>query len=373
MLVIKWHTHLMALVYVYLFVELIISRFANQRKIRSYVLPIFIGLFSTETILSLTDWVKTHSEKNYQVYVSPYGKQPDLIRYYWVDDPFSSKHLKDPEYSFIRHMNSIGYSNVEWMLKKKKDELRILCLGDSFTEGDGAHKDSSYVSFLRRKLNTKYQQPITVMNAGKCGSDPFFNYINYRDRLSVFQPDIIVQTISTHDITDDIYLRGGMERFGKDSIVSFTGRPHSNMELLYSISYTSRIFFRWLEYNELLVRPVTPKQSEIIQKSCLRLFKDYYRLVSNNQATLVIVFLPGQQQINDSYPPYFLDLIRETRRIPLHTIDLLPYYHALAHEPFNFYWVNNAHHNAKGYEMMADGIFESLEKQGLLISGTRAQ
>lgn len=66
MLAIKWHTHLMALVYAYLLVELIISRFTNRTKIRSYVLPIFIGLFSTETVLSLTDWVKTHSEKNYQ-------------------------------------------------------------------------------------------------------------------------------------------------------------------------------------------------------------------------------------------------------------------------------------------------------------------
>lgn len=267
-------------------------------------------------------------------------------------------------------MNSIGYSDIEWTHKKEKDELRILCLGDSFTEGDGAHEDSSYVSFLRRKLNADYQQPITVMNAGKCGSDPFFNYINYRDRLLVFQPDIIIQTISTHDITDDISLRGGMERFGKDSIVSFTGSPRPNVELLYSISYTSRIFFRLFGYNELLIQPATPKQSEIIQKLCSRLFEDYYRLASDNEAKLVVVFLPSKQQINEGYPPYFLDLIQETKRIQLHTVDLRFYYQKVANEPSSFYWVKNSHHNAMGYEMMADGILEALNSQGILFSET---
>ncbi|MCO5247753.1 MAG: hypothetical protein M9887_02220 [Chitinophagales bacterium] len=50
-----------------------------------------------------------------------------------------------------RKQNSLGLSDKEWIKEKPTGTYRIICLGDSFTEGDGVDYEHSYVQALQRK------------------------------------------------------------------------------------------------------------------------------------------------------------------------------------------------------------------------------
>jgi lysophospholipase L1-like esterase len=59
------------------------------------------------------------------------------------------------------------------------------------------------------------------MNAGICGSDPCYDFMQLKDHLLAYQPDMIIQMISTNDASTDLQLRGGLERFQADGTVKY--------------------------------------------------------------------------------------------------------------------------------------------------------
>jgi hypothetical protein len=174
---------------------------------------------------------------------------------------------------------------------EKKGRKRILALGDSFTEGDGAPFDSSYVALMRGYAGDSYE----IMNAGTCGCDPFNNFMNLRDRLLIFQPDVIIQSISSSDMNCDILVRGGLER----GITDYS--PW--WEPLYEVNYTSRIFFRAFGYNELLRKnSMSEAEENRVNNLTIDSFKQYSQLCQKNHILLLIVMHPGREKVvNNKY------------------------------------------------------------------------
>jgi len=81
--------------------------------------------------------------------------------------------------------------------------------GDDFTEGDRAPYDSSYLATLRKLFTA--DSTVYIRNAEIRRSDPFMNIIRHSDRLRTFNPNIIMQTLSSGDLNADMIIRG-MER-----------------------------------------------------------------------------------------------------------------------------------------------------------------
>jgi hypothetical protein len=105
------------------------------------------------------------------------------------------------------------------------------------------------VALLKQKFLAA-DDSVDLMNAGVCGSDPFENYMNFKNRLQIYKPQLIIQTLTTTDITTDSRLCGGMERFQENETVKYKAAPW--WEPLYAFSYISRLFFKMAGYNELL-------------------------------------------------------------------------------------------------------------------------
>lgn len=125
---------------------------------------------------------------------------------------------------------------------QNQNGFRILCLGDSFTEGDGAPSDSSWVKELTRKLDENFDTNFLVYNAGVCGSDVYFdNKILENVLYKTFKPDFVIQAINASDVTDIIY-RGGQDRFNTDGTTSCKDCP--KWEKLYQYSYLFRGLIR---------------------------------------------------------------------------------------------------------------------------------
>ena len=363
---IKWHTHLFFIFLLYILSLGILKLFRASKKIVFTHFLCFLGLFFTEVILIITGINKTPTEKIYGFYSDGYidSKQ----RYYWIDKPHSTKVLQTEEFYFERKMNSLGYSDYEWEEEKDSNEYRILCLGDSFTEGDGAHVDSSYVAHLRRLLVDRYpNRNISVLNAGKCGSDPFFNFKNYEDILYKYTPNLIIQTLSSSDLFSDIFMRGGMSRFGENYTLNMASTPQIR-KFIFAISYTSRVLFKLFGFNENLIKSTSFFQhKDKYLKITFSLIKKFRNESLKNDNHFLLVILPEKKEVLDNYPPVFTELLEKIKKEHIDFIDLREYYQHYFGAQVNteidqYYWKQDAHHNAIGYELMANGIFEKLSK-----------
>lgn len=347
---IKWHTHLLFPFILFLFLYYIFKLLKASKKHINTLFVIYLCFHFFEIFVQITGIGKTPNEKKLGYYSTHYPLST-IENYYWIDKPNTKKILSTNEFKFTRFTNKMGYSDIEWKEKKEPDEIRILSLGDSFTEGDGAHKDSTYPSFLKH-LFKKENFNVSVLNAGKCGSDPFFNFMNYKDRLINYHPDIILQTISTQDIMFDLPQRGGLERFEDNLKLSF---QHKNKirKLIFALCYTSRPIYYAVGYKRLM-RIKTNKE---VISGIKNLFNKYESLTLKNDCKLIIVIHPLKEEVENGYNDITKSVINFLKK-KYEVIDLRSYYKRKK----NCYWIEDSHFNSKGYEIMAKGIYENLKQ-----------
>lgn len=287
--------------------------------------------------------------------------------YYHVWFNGNSHQVRKSEFTLFRYTNTLGFPDSEWPIQKTTRK-RILAIGDSFTEGDGAVKDSCYPTLLGNILNA-YSDTATweVMNAGVCGSDPVFGYMNLQDRLLKYRPDIVFQTFSQNDIADDFRIRGGFERFQTDNTLRYKPLPW----WFYPASF-SHIAVRVLSVLRISnpsignCSPAFLREAETIQKDFVT---RYDSLAGANHLTIVMVLLPmrhetksGKYQYDFSY---FRSLVAASKNLKMY--DLLPCYQDKIKQsgknPAAYYWVKDGHHNADGYKMMAECIAAYVQQQ----------
>ena len=365
---IKWHTRLMVYVYVWIGVYLLLyyTLGAKKRQLFQIGLTVFsaviIPMMVAEAVVSCLKINETFVEKIGSGYNSFYNARGESR--YHTNPPNETHWIVKQEYRYQRPSNSLGFSDPEWPVAKKKNEKRLLALGDSFTEGDGAPYDSSYVSLLRKKFES--DSLVYIMNAGVCGSDPFINYVNYADRLAVYQPDIILQSLSSGDISVDLMVRGGFERFLPNGRVQFRKGPW--WEPIYALSFLSRFYFNAIGYNQLLMRDadILARKNELDQTT-IALFADYAALAKRNNSQLVLVLQPFLNEVNARQYTYdFTAILQGLQHTDnLRIVDLLPFYteqiKSTDTKPEVYYWPIDGHHNAIGYSMMADGVYNGLK------------
>jgi lysophospholipase L1-like esterase len=324
---------------------------------------VIFSLFIMECALSVTGSYKTYTEKISGDYVSPYNAVGENYYHVWKY-PGQPHRIHKLEYCYDRPTNSLGFADSEWTIPKQPHEKRILALGNSFTEGDGAPYDSTYGSILAHTISASGHTAY-VMNAGTCGSDPFFNFVNLRDRLLRYRPDIVILPLGSNEMTSDLLIRGGMERFQKDSTIRYTSGPW--WEPIYALSYISRVFFRKAGYSEMLRKgPISNTEIEKINKNVIQLMDEYVSLSHKHGIHLYIVLHPLKTEIeNNRYDFDFSPILSGVRSDPNVTVtDLLPYYRDEITETNTlvsaYFWPIDGHPNSRGYKVMADGVFHSI-------------
>jgi len=128
------------------------------------------------------------------------------------DEHYGWKHIKDfkgvqsnPEFTIDIRINSDGY-RCKWLLdelKKEKEALKILGIGDSFTFGFGVQEEQCYLSLLEKYLNEKKDRRYIVYNAAVSG----FSFKEYCKFLESFREnlvhfDFITIGVTINDHTD---------------------------------------------------------------------------------------------------------------------------------------------------------------------------
>ena len=347
----------------------------KERKLKSapaqkkylLALGLFAGFYLAEILLRLLNIGTTYSEQREGVFVNPAERAEKSWYLTW--QPYAQITLASgSDYSFPRTANSEGLSDKEWMVEKDSNEIRVMTLGDSFTEGDGCAYDSTYPRVLERMLQKEFPQvKINVFNAGRCGSDPWFEYKKLHDRLLKYQPDIVMYTNGSNDLFFDHLCYGGMERFAPDSTVK-NRIPRHRWLILYEVSYVFRVVVGFLGYdNTLFGYGDREKDKSVALADAREMSRKYSELAVQNNFTCIQLIRPDKNEIEDgAYVFNPEELTNGTDTLPRYfTFDLLRYYQDSLHisqsNVDEYYWRIDQHHNARGYAAMARAVFSCLK------------
>ncbi|MDD2385276.1 MAG: GDSL-type esterase/lipase family protein [Bacteroidales bacterium] len=336
--------------------------FRNKQNLLTLIASVFIGILLAEILLRIFGVNLSGFEKRFGYYES-IQYQNRIVNYY-VRTENSTYSFQNTEFDFFRKSNSIGLSGEDIKEKKDSNEYLIIALGDSFTEGDGAHADSTWPKFLEQKMPKKDSLSFRFINAGISGSDPVYEYRLLKDKLLVYKPNLVIVAYGCE--MEDMLLRGGEERFDKmqTAIKKHWWQP------VYAVSFVCRLFVHNLfGYNELLI----PKQ-EIIKakgKAISDLKKtiiQFRELSKDYKFELLIVFYPVKYETDTGKFIYNSLVLEYANMQGVVCLDLLEYYREIenidASDSQKYYWEIDGHHNAAGYKKFANGVLWKLKQMG---------
>lgn len=341
------------------------GKLKSETAIKKYlaVLGVFLAIYFAEGFLRLTGVGSTYMENREGVFVNP-AERAQKTWYMTFQQHEIRTLASGKEYAYERHYNNEGLSDKDWITEKDTNEIRVITLGDSFTEGDGAAEDSTYPRVLERMLQKEFPlAKINVMQAGRIGSDPWFEYKKLHDRLLKYKPDVVVYTNGSNDLFFDHLIYDGMERFNADSTVKNKYVQHTWMSL-YEASYVFRILIKVIGYDDTFFSSADREKNKATAiTDAQSISKDYSRLAQQNDFSCIQVIRADKMEFENGYYEFDLhELTKGTDTLPNYsTLDLLAYYNDSLHinkENYHeYFWKQDGHHNAKGYDAMAKTVF----------------
>jgi hypothetical protein len=322
---------------------------------------VLVFYFTLEVSLRISGKFKSPNEITTGDYYCQYRqKSPTWYHYY---KPNYTHLFKQKEFEYTNTYNELG-SREKPFLEFLKDTTskKIVCLGDSFTEGDGTCYDSSWVRQFEKNINLNSKHKIKLYNAGTCGSDVFFSNKLLVNDLFKMNPHLVIECINTSDILD-VIKRGGNERFNDDGTTS--GKVGPKWELIYKYSYVFRgIIHGFFKYNRNLIKKTELVQQEIKAIQLIQLkIKETASFCRKNRVPYIILIqpTPSDLMVNQTQPLHFINQLAE-----------LPYSVNLfepMHKYYNIHsveansWDLNGHFNSKGYLVLGNIIYEELLKK----------
>jgi lysophospholipase L1-like esterase len=334
-------------------------------------LIVVLSVLFFETYFRIQAYYDTYNEREGLYYQSGFntrGLKSKSEPWMMYSMPGKSYIDRKPEFSYEVAYNKAGFRDVERDTVKRSGEFRIIALGNSFTEGVGAAADSTWPVFLEKKLRAQCSGNISVFNTGLRGTDPCYEYFLYENRLSKWQPDLVVMCIGPSDVKF-ILNRGGFERFGADGRLQYKKAPH--WEWLYALSHTFRYFVREkMGYNEMLLR--TSESMNETGKAVGYIEETVHKMMAQTGkrgTKLLVVFFPTSDQVVAGKTLFEPAIERLNKAYPGQVFSMLDYYRLTGtpspSDVTRYYWPQDGHHNALGYQNFAGGIIHFIYRSGI--------
>lgn len=271
------------------------------------------------------------------------------------------------------HINSAGFRDREYPLRKSPGVFRILCLGDSTTFGFCVPIELTYHSILEERLNQDSRPPdvhCEVINGGVTGYSSQQCLLMYECRGRKLRPDLVLLNVGANDLIEKSHLSDSeLLRGPTPSLVRSIDDGLSNLH-----SYRALHRLVWGptegEHYEHGKRKVPRGGLEAFKQNIAKL-EEFCRM-DGCQLVLISFTYCGQIPWSGNYAHYdavipryreALEAVAHERHIPLVTVPTLtersttPNYHL---------FMDKFHPTPGGHRLLARAIQDFLQDRGLL-------
>jgi len=344
-----------------------------MKKIRQMLLialvTVVVSIAAAELTLRIRCSMCSWSEANKGRYQSPFRVQGK--GWFHLRPANRSKSYQQPEFDFPVCTNSLGVRDIEHPVDKPKDETRLVALGDSFTEGQGAAFEDGYAKQLEVMLNARGDQTrYRVLIGGVWGSDPFYCYQLLQHKMLEYSPDLVMLMVNQSDVVD-VIVRGGHKRFLADGTVRFNEPPP--YEALRRWSHLFRfITIRFFNYDWSGFSPESyAREQDKAVHSLTELFGDFEELGQRHGFDFVVILHPMDWEVAAGGYSLPLEQIRASlAEGSIRHVDVMePVLQATGQSRElieEYYWLMDHHFKAVGYRLIAETVLEGLEDMGAL-------
>lgn len=329
------------------------------KKVVFPALTVFLSLFIffalAELILRVKGDTYSWSEQNGRGYLSPYETEKTNCLH--VRNTGSLKY-NSPDFNYGLDVNNEGIRDSNHSVINNQGRLRVIGLGDSFTEGMGAPFDSTWLNQLSSfSLNGRLIEPIS---GGVAGADMFTAFHLFNDRLLKYNPDFLIVVINQTDV-NDFFVRGGFERFEGTECHT---KEAPMLELFFKNSHLIRSFLiNVLGYNWQLI---SESEREMLWIDFISEYKSlidsYMNLSTDGGFKLIIAFHPLVHEVQLGQYEFPFYELQQYRNDEVEYIDILNRVLSETQngsDVFKLYWPNDQHFNSLGYQVFAEEIYSS--------------
>lgn len=277
--------------------------------------------------------------------------------WYHVFSPHFKLNRKQSEFSVSWTANNEGLKDSDFVIAK--DKIRIMAIGDSYTEGVGADNDSSFPKQLSYILRDSIPRRTEVWNCGISGSDLVYEFRLFKDRLLKYDPDMLIVVVNSSDI-NDVVVRGGFERFQPDGSLRYRKGPW--FEPLYARSYlVRRLVHDGLKYDRQFMPAgeSTKMRTDAIHTLTMAI-DSFTRLCADRNIKLLFVIHPTLGEFDNIMKYESTPLISYCRDRHLPYIDIKAELNSMGldsvHGP-ELFWHQDWHCKNKGYQYFAKCVW----------------
>ena len=336
-------------------------------KIILFVVGIFVALFLAELVIRSLRLSPLVFDTNII-----YGEQ-------FVENPKICYKIKPFAFPDI---NSEGWKGRDFSLKKDKDLVRIIMLGDSITSGAYVEWYQAFPEALETMLNAKSQLSLSpkryeVMNFGVCG----YNIVSEVEVLRVYglkyKPDIVVLN----------YFFNDNELYSFDYWTFLQKKDRSLAEKNWAYQYYlcphrsfrwKRLFFHsqlfvstwalvnqiresWLDFKN--VEHETYKNNIVLDE-----LTELKKMGTDHNFKILICMHPILNYDKKETHLNYAKTKRTAERLGLPCVDMLTYYKQQSNDPKPFLLNEKdiAHPNAAGHQLIARSLLSELVKIGYI-------
>jgi lysophospholipase L1-like esterase len=259
-------------------------------------------------------------------------------------------------------INSLGFRDNEYPFSKRTGTYRILCVGDSFTFGQGIKLKDSYPKVLEKTLQHKYQKDIEVINTAVCGYNTYDEYWYIKNKLLKLKPDMIILGFSISNVPEDPSIPFNTKMIVKQDTVSkklplvqFLREKATCMQLQKE-DY-------WTQYSLSIWDPNGPQW-----KRCAQALKDIKELTDQNNIKLMVLIIPIMASSPQDEIGHHKQLTTLLDSLDVKYVDALK---RLLDTKREYLYVSkeDCHPNPKMHEIYAEVIVSELKKSGLIKHG----
>jgi len=301
------------------------------------------------------------------------------------------------EYTQLIKLNSRGLRDYEYDYEKK-NSYRIVMVGDSFVEAKQVELKDTVPKILETKLEDGYE----VINFGFSGFGFLPEAVLIEEEVMKYDPDLIILNYFVgNDLTKIDF--GAYNIFPDE----FWTEKHDDLkeEVYFTDNYLKlKNFLRRNSMTYYLVRSIVRSQENNDEETVVGIrsifdkeydenmnkkldttkliFKFLKELTSENDVDFVVVVVPTKEQVDldifnnilkenkKSIEYYELDKMQRIMKdifdsLDIEYIDLLPELREM-NEDNDFYWEIDIHFNKKGYEVVANLIYDELVNKKLI-------
>jgi lysophospholipase L1-like esterase len=295
-------------------------------------------------------------------------------------DLLENRYLKFPdEYDFSTYReNAFGLRDREIYQLMKTPAVRILCLGDSTTWGQGVHPDQAYPARLERHLKQRFPDlNFSLLNAGRPGqkTDWGLACIETRRLLEIFQPHFVIIGFGwNHLWMEPEGTEARVRRFANlDRIVSL----QKNLNRWRTYAWLKIGFFEYRDWSlEKRYYASDLKEHERLRSFDRKLTDLVEKIRAESNAQIILMNQPADpskigtwirlSRLQTKLESYFLhpSIRRETekvaRNLNLPYVDMAERFEKLETSELFFEYL---HPNQKGYDLIAQNLAETIAQQ----------